>query len=89
MPLTETEERRVVSLLAEGMPATWIMEDIPMSPYTTKQLRRGKSWAIENAKEWQRVWASIRRDPVLLKLHWEFSPPTIREYTKIYQEGTG
>ena len=68
---TPEEIERAHMLAAEGMPLSWIAED----------LRRGRDCLAkrvpldkENVAEWRRVWQEIRRSEVLFSLHHEFYP---------------
>jgi len=69
--LTDEERERMRILVAEGMPAPWIAEDLGRSRSTvTNNFPFGR----EASLEWLRAWSDIRRSPILLELHKEFAP---------------
>jgi DNA-binding CsgD family transcriptional regulator len=68
-PLSQAELDRANLLADEGMPATWIAEDLGRNSETLRRkLRRGVD------AEWLTAWASIRHDEDLRRLHYEFAP---------------
>lgn len=66
---TRQELARARLLADEGLPITWVAEDIERGAVELrKKLRRG------HAPGWLEVWPKIRRNPTLLALHREFAP---------------
>jgi len=69
--LTEDEIARAKALFDEGMPLTWIAEDLHRSDKTlSKQL--GMRPAL--VSQWKEVWQQIRRSEQLLELHRQIAP---------------
>lgn len=69
--LSPSEEKRVRALLSEGMPATWVAEDVRQNPTTIAKRFRSDP---DNVRAWRQVWQQIRRSEVLYDLHNEFYP---------------
>lgn len=69
--ISAEQYERMRILVAEGMPATWIAEDIGCDRSTvTSAYPFGK----EAKAEWARAWSRIRNSSALLELHKEFAP---------------
>jgi len=69
---------RIRQLLDEGMPATWVAEDVGMAPSTIYRHFGG----TPHVREWKSVWSDIRTSPALLALHNEVAaPPASRKRT--------
>lgn len=74
-PYSQQELQRVYVLAEEGMPMTFIAEDIGRNSVHLRDrfdvsAHRPKDAVIE----WKRTWSAIRSNPVLLELHREFHP---------------
>lgn len=69
--LTEEEIQRIELLLDEGMPMTWIAEDLHRNPTTLYRVASGKT---EHVAEWRAVWQEIRRSETLRDWHDQFFP---------------
>lgn len=70
-PLTREQLERITTLIGEGMPSTWIAEDIGCHYHTVlRHSPQGK----EATAEWMRAWQNIRRNETLYRLHREFAP---------------
>lgn len=69
--LTPEQRNRILTLIKEGMPATWIAEDIGCARGT---ITRHALVGHTSSNEWRQVWARIRRNDALLQLHREFAP---------------
>lgn len=65
---------RIAALTAEGMPATWIAEDLGRSPHQVRKLATKMPGAKERAVEWRRAWPKISKNPTLLGFHEKFAP---------------
>jgi len=65
-----------IRTLNPGMPSTWVAETAGVH-YSTIAHYFGPC-REDVMVEWLPVWQSIRRNDVLLALHHEFAPPTIR-----------
>jgi hypothetical protein len=70
-PMDQSTRDRIKQLSAEGMPSTWISEDVG---YGRSTVIRVSPFGSHNSKEWLTVWQKIRRSEVLLELHREFAP---------------
>lgn len=71
---TPAELERIRILALEGMPASWIAEDLgrttrAMSSHLLHHVPRP-----DDLKQWHYVWPSIRRNAELLDLHNQFAP---------------
>lgn len=74
--LTAEQIARIELLIGEGMPSTWVAEDVGCARWTVlKYMRLGR----EATSEWLQAWCAIRPNPTLLQLHREFAP---RDYSK-------
>lgn len=71
--LTPEQLARAMRLRSEGMPASWIAEDLDKSRMTL--IRAGMPTDRAALAAWASVWTAIRRSPALLALHHEFAPP--------------
>jgi IS30 family transposase len=69
--LTDEQRARVKQLRAEGMPATWIAEDIGCNAETARAVVQAKP---EEVLDWRQSFALIRRNPELYALHRQFAP---------------
>ena len=65
---------RIAVYAAEGMPANWIAEDLPVRYETALRHAQRAPGHAEAVHEWQIVWHQIRKDPALLELHYEIAP---------------
>lgn len=72
--LSPDAERRARLLLEEGMPATWVAEDLGVPSEYIYAVSTQIQDRAEHVLEWQRAWARLRRNPLLLDLHREFNP---------------
>lgn len=77
--LTAPERDRVVTLRTEGLPATWIAEDIGTTENTVTNACHARP---EEVAEWRTVFQQIRRDPQLFALHTEIAPKRKRGATR-------
>lgn len=73
----QTEERARL-LLSEGLPATWVAEDLALRSDDIYPVSASIPDRAEHVLAWQQEWARIRRNPVLLALHREFNPAAPR-----------
>ena len=65
---------RIDALAAEGMPATFIAEDVGVD-YSVAQRRAQRAPNRDQAvEEWRSVWHEIRKSAALTALHREFAP---------------
>jgi hypothetical protein len=71
--LTESDIERARVLRAEGVPMSWIAEDLDCRRMTLS--RAGISEDPEATAEWRSAWSKIRRSDQLYALHAEFAPP--------------
>jgi IS30 family transposase len=69
--LTDAERARIVLLRAEGMPASWIAEDVGVCVDTIRTT--SPAYPAEVA-EWRTQFQYIRRDAELFALHVELAP---------------
>lgn len=69
--LTEAQRARVLELRADGLPASWIAEDIGAAVGTVQRLCPSPPG---EAAAWRSASQQIRRDPALFALHAEISP---------------
>lgn len=81
---TPADIARLVALHEEGMPLTWICEDIRISVDTGRKLllkhhQDGRK-KIGQHPEWAIAWRYIRRSSILLDLHREFAPANKRQF---------
>ena len=75
---TPEEDARIALLVAEGMPSTWIAEDL-QRPLKSLQQRSTRMPGVEAKNAgWAEVWPTILHDPALLALHHEFAPNSTR-----------
>lgn len=68
--LTDVQLRRIAQLASEGMPKTWIAEDIGVRATQLKDIHLSK----DDIRAWQSVWAGIRHHKNLADLHRQFAP---------------
>ncbi len=73
-PTTEEEQARVRLLAAEGVPSTWVAEDVHRSPSTVRKWMSVVPGSRERLAEWRSVWPGILKNPTMLALHREFAP---------------
>jgi hypothetical protein len=73
-PYSTEELERIASLTLEGVPATWIAEDIGRNPESVRTKASKMPGALERTAQWSQVWSAIRRAPTLLELHRQFAP---------------
>lgn len=72
--ITEREMARAKILADEGMPVSWIAEDLGRNVKNLrKRIKPGRS------KEWSSAWHSIRQSSRQLELHREFAPRKKKE----------
>lgn len=69
--------KRIVTLSKEGMPATWIAEELGLSVGRVREIV--SRWLPDdlrqkNTVEWSMAWSQIRPNEELLELHREFAP---------------
>lgn len=70
--VTLAEAKRIRELAAEGMPATWIAEDLHLHDKTVRGIiGRMDPFLV---REWKCVWSGIRHDDDLYHLHRQFAP---------------
>lgn len=69
--ITPEELERAKLLASEGMPLTWIAEDLNRHASTIAKKLDGREKAVS---EWREVWQYIRRRERLFELHHEFHP---------------
>lgn len=70
--LEGSDLERAALLRDEGMPASWIAEDLGCRRESI--FRSGIIATDEASAEWRAVWQQIRRNPVLAGMHREFQP---------------
>lgn len=70
--LEGTDYDRARMLLDEGMPASWIAEDLDCRRKSL--FRSGLPSDPDASAQWRSVWGQIRRNPVLYALHQEIGP---------------
>lgn len=63
---------RAAMLRDEGMPASWIAEDLDCRRESL--FRSGVTAPPALAAEWRQVWAQIRTNPTLYALHRDLQP---------------
>lgn len=73
--IPEWKITRAQLLRDEGMPASWIGEDLDLSPQQVLRVTVGLPGA---AAGWKQAWSQIHRHPDLLALHQEFAPRASR-----------
>jgi len=59
------------ALRGEGLPASWIAEDLGCSTKTVQTRTRAQP---DEAAAWRTVWQHIRRHPELYALHTQIAP---------------
>lgn len=69
--LTREQIERIELLVGEGMPSSWVAEDVGCSRET---VRRRQPIGRDVEQEFRRVFARIGNDPALLELHRQFAP---------------
>ncbi|MBB4667074.1 hypothetical protein BKA24_001783 [Microbacterium marinum] len=77
-PLPFELEAWAQGLMAEGMPASWVAEDLDVRGNIARGIRARHMDADQRAEvdaEWRSVWGDIRRNEELLELHRQFAPP--------------
>lgn len=70
--LTTVEQDRIAVLAQEGVPTTWIAEDLGISRDAVDRHR--DQLGIPRAYDYKAVYLAIRWDEHLLNLHREFAP---------------
>lgn len=74
VPMPPEKRERALVLLREGMPATWIAEDLNVNTETIREMGRKLGAPRQEAvTEWQRTWIRIRNNTVLFQLHESFT----------------
>lgn len=73
--ITSQQRERATLLLEDGVPTSWVAEDVGLSLTTvegfiTPELRARRE---PSRKDWLSAWTSIKRNPTLLALHREFT----------------
>ena len=71
--MTEETKNRIRVLALEGVPGSWIAEDVGVDRWTVRRLIRKEGWA-KAPEQWPEVWAQIRPQPKLRHLHSLFTP---------------
>jgi hypothetical protein len=71
-PLTPERIQRAQDLRDDGLPCSWIAEDINSTARMVMDVTTANE---ETGREWARVWSHIVRHKTLLDLHHEFAPP--------------
>ena len=80
VPFTDAELDRAWVLLEEGMPLTWIAEDLHRGEqHLRERLSSDVGHKLKTGEGWSQVWSGIRNDPALLALHREFAPKRARD----------
>jgi hypothetical protein len=73
--LTEEQLQRATTLIDEGMPATWVAEDLGLpNRHAINKRFQDRPGREVSRKEWERVWFRIMNSPILLDLHQQFTP---------------
>lgn len=70
---------RMEALRHEGLPASWIAEDLGCSTKTVQKRTRAQP---DEAAAWRTVWQQIRRTPELYALHTQIAPKARRSASK-------
>jgi hypothetical protein len=74
-PMGEQTLKRLAELGKEGLPATWIAEDLhPFSANAVRRRLRRLEVRSNFSAEWNPVWKQIAASERLLELHREFAP---------------
>ncbi|OJU44456.1 MAG: hypothetical protein BGN98_13810 [Microbacterium sp. 69-7] len=74
-PYTPQELERIYALVEEGMPISFIAEDIGRSGiHLRERFDVNAHRPADAVLEWKRTWSAIRRSPELLELHRQFHP---------------
>lgn len=80
LPFTDAELDRAWVLLEEGMPLTWVAEDLHRGEqHLRERLSSDVGHKLKTGEGWHQVWSGIRNDPTLLALHREFAPKRARD----------
>lgn len=69
--LTAIDKERIEALRAEGVPASWIAEDLGVHTHTVQSMTPANP---EEVAAWRSDFQHIRKDPELFALHCEFAP---------------
>jgi len=78
--MTIDELARMHLLLAEGMPANWVAEDLGRHYDNIKDYAAGRGDHAHAVSEWKQVWSGIKNRPELASLHEQFMPREGRVY---------
>lgn len=73
--LTESDRQRIEQLRTDGVPATWIAEDVGVRRETVIAVQHANP---DDTSEWLSVWPTIRKRPELYALHKLFAPKVSR-----------
>jgi hypothetical protein len=71
---TEAEKERVALLVTEGLPNTWIAEDIDRSIKSVQKKAALVDGAAQRNFDWAHVWPHIMHNDDLLRLHRQIAP---------------
>lgn len=69
--MTDVDRARLAVLRAEGMPASWIAEDLGVHTHTVQTAVPADP---EQVAAWRSDFQHIRRNPALFALHCELAP---------------
>lgn len=69
--MTDADRARVAVLRGEGMPASWIAEDLGVHVHTVQSSTPADPAEVQ---AWRSDFQHIRKDPELFALHCEFAP---------------
>jgi len=70
-PMTSAAKNRMEALRDEGLPASWIAEDLGCSTKTVQLRTRTRP---EEVAAWRTDFQHTRKNPELFALHCEFAP---------------
>jgi len=73
--LSEEAKNRIRTLASEGMPCSWIAEDLDLSASRTRAVARELGVKLGSFKS---VWGFIRSHAELFELHSEFAPQKLK-----------
>ena len=79
--LTEAEWERVEQLVNDGLPATWIAEDLGLTSRGLRQRMRRHGFmrdeVKQNGKDFIDVWTTIRVTPAIYDIHSQVRPKDV------------